>query len=64
MSEAETFGITFLGDFATINTMLLLNILSSLPNTPPVVLEVKDCAGQLHKGKKKKRCKVYVRFLS
>ena len=43
--EADTFGIAFLGDFATIKKMPLLNILGSPANTPPVVLEVKDCTG-------------------
>lgn len=53
LDETGTFGIAFLGDFATIKRMPLMNILGSLANIPPAVLEVKNCTKQLASGGKK-----------
>ena len=53
LREAKTFGFAMLGDFATIRRMPLLNIVGSLANSPPVVLEVKNSTPQLKLGKKK-----------
>ena len=40
--EADTFGLLFLGDGATISICTLLNILASAKNIPVDVLEVVD----------------------
>ena len=50
MGDAKTFGMTMLGDFATIRKIALLNIFGSPSNSPPVVLEVKNSTPQLRLG--------------
>ena len=63
MNEAHMFGMALLGNFATIKKMPLLNILGSPANSPPVVLEVKDCTSQLLLGRKKDAKQVSESFL-
>jgi len=53
MLEAETYGLTFLGDGATIKKMPLVNILCSGKNSPVAVLEVVDCSDHMSVGGKK-----------
>ena len=48
--EADTFGLLFLGDGATILICPLLNILDSSKNIPVAVLEIFDCQGHLDRG--------------
>ena len=51
--EAEIFGLSFLGDGATISRCPLLNILDSSNNIAVDVLEIVDCQGHLAHGNKK-----------
>ena len=50
---ADLWGLTFIGDFATIGRMPLLNILVLCGDLPPSVLAIKECTEQLVKGGKK-----------
>ena len=56
-SECDVFGLSMLGDGATVKKLPLINILCSGVNAPAVVLEIHDCTGHLEKGKK--RCHIY-----
>ena len=51
--EANTYGIMFLGDGATIRKIPLTNMLAMGVHCPPAVLEIRDCSEHLCKGKKK-----------
>ena len=44
LKEAKTFGLTFIGDGATIKQAPLMNILSMCGNTPPIVVGIGDCS--------------------
>ena len=52
-NEAETFGLLFLGDGATILRCPLLNILASANDIPVAVLEIVNWQGHLAEGNKK-----------
>lgn len=51
--EAQTFGLAFLGDGATIKRMPLLNILGMCGNTLPTTVAVVDCTVHMQDGGKK-----------
>ena len=51
--EADTFGLSFLGDMATIRRLPLVNIISSSITVPVAVLGVKDSSAHLAQGGKK-----------
>jgi hypothetical protein len=53
LSEADTFGLTFLGDGATIKKMPLINVLAMSGSTPPTVLAIHDCTLYMAQGGKK-----------
>lgn len=53
MKEADVFGLSFMGDGATVKRMPLVNILCSGKNAPASVLEIVDCTGHLAGGGKK-----------
>ncbi len=43
LKEAQTFGLAFLGDGATVRRMALLNILAMCADTPPITVSIQDC---------------------
>ena len=45
--EADTFGLAFIGDGATVKKMPLLNIIASSVTIPVAVLEIVDASGHL-----------------
>ena len=51
--EAVLFGLTVLGDGATVKKMPLINILGMAGNTPPTVLAIHDCTAHMADGGKK-----------
>ena len=51
-TEAEIFGLLFLGDGTTISRCQLMNILASTKNIPLAVLENFNCQGRLADGNK------------
>jgi hypothetical protein len=51
--ESGIFGISVLGDGATINSVPLINILAAIPNNPFALLNIVDCAAHLVEGGKK-----------
>jgi hypothetical protein len=51
--EASTFGLSFIGDGATIKNMPLLNILGLCGNTPPITIAIVDCTDHMQEGGKK-----------
>jgi hypothetical protein len=52
-SEASTFGLSFIGDGATIKRMPLLNILGLCGTTPPITIAIVDCTNHMQEGGKK-----------
>ena len=52
-SEASTFGLSFIGDGATIKRMPLLNILGLCGTTPPMTIAIVDCTNHMQEGGKK-----------
>ena len=53
MKVADVFGISFIGDFATVHRMPLLNILMCCGDLPPSIIAIKDCTEHLAEGGKK-----------
>jgi len=53
LSEACVFGLTLLGDGATIKTVPLVNVLVAGINNPFALLNIADCTDHLAKGGKK-----------
>ena len=51
--QAATFGLTFLGDGATIKRMPLCNVLAMCGDNPPVLIAIHDCTGHMASGGKK-----------
>ncbi len=43
LKEAQTIGLAFLGDGATVKRMALLNILAMCADTPPTTVSIQDC---------------------
>ena len=50
MKDAKTFGLTLLGDGATIKRMPLINIIASGVYCPVAVLSIADCTNHMAKG--------------
>ena len=53
LKEAPVFGLTWMGDGATIHRMPLINNLVMCADTPPTVVEIHDYAEHMAKGGKK-----------
>jgi hypothetical protein len=53
LKEAQTFGLAFLGDGATVRGMALLNILAMCANAPPITVSIQDCTTLMQDGGKK-----------
>ncbi len=53
LKEAQTFGLAFLGDGATVRRMTLLNILAMCADTPPITVSIQDCTPHMQDGGKK-----------
>lgn len=53
LKEASVFGITLMGDGATIHRMPLLNILAMSGSTPPLTIGIVDCTEHMAAGGKK-----------
>ena len=53
MKEAKVFGLTLLGDGATIKRMPLINVLAMSGQVPPTVLAINDCTDHIADGGKK-----------
>ncbi len=53
LKEAQTFGLAFLGDGATVRRMALLNILAMCADTPPITVSIQDCTMHIQDGGKK-----------
>jgi hypothetical protein len=51
--DASVFGLSFIGDGATIKRMPLLNILGLCSNTPPITIAIVDCTNHMQDGGKK-----------
>ena len=49
-NDAETFGLTFMGDGATIKKLPLINVLCMAGSTLPVVLAINDCSEHIAAG--------------
>ena len=53
LKESGVFGITVMGDGATIHRMPLMNILAMSGSTPPLTIGIVDCTGHMAAGGKK-----------
>ncbi len=53
LKEAQTFGLAFLGDGATVRRMALLNILAMCAGTPPITVSIQECTTHMQDGGKK-----------
>ena len=53
LASAPMFGLSFLGDGATIHKMPLINVLAMSANVPPVTVCINDCTDHLQGGGKK-----------
>ena len=53
LKVADVFGLTFLGDFATVERMPLLNIVMCCGDLPPSIVAIKECTSHLQAGGKK-----------
>ena len=53
LADAETYGLQFIGDGATIKRMPFLNVLAMCGYSAPVVLNIHDCTEHMAKGGKK-----------
>ncbi len=53
LAEADTFGLSWLSDGATISRMPLINILGLCANHPPTCVKIHDCTGHMTEGNKK-----------
>jgi len=53
LANASVFGLSFLGDGATIGRLPFINILGMCGGTPPVVIGIHDCTGHMVVGGKK-----------
>jgi hypothetical protein len=51
--QAETFGLSLLGDYATVKRMRLVNILVAGVHEPAGVLKIAECTGHIQDGGKK-----------
>ncbi len=51
--NANVFGLSWIGDGATIKTMPLLNMLAMCGSMPPAVIAILDCTGHMVDGGKK-----------
>jgi hypothetical protein len=51
--QAETFGVSLLGDGTTVKRMPLVNMLSVGVHNPAGVLEISECTGHIQGGGKK-----------
>ena len=52
LKEAETFGLTLIGDGATIKRAPLMNILDMCGNTPPIIVGIEYCSEHMANGGK------------
>ena len=50
--EADTFGLNWLSDGATIARMPLINVLGMCADTPPLCVAIEDCSGHVSTGGK------------
>ena len=50
LKDASTFGLTFLGDGATIKQMPLINMLAMCGNSSPTVMSIVDCTDHMAAG--------------
>jgi hypothetical protein len=53
LAEADTFGLVWLSDGATIHRMPLINILGVCANHHPTCVKIEDCTGHMTEGGKK-----------
>jgi hypothetical protein len=53
LAEAKVFGVTMMGDGATIHRMPLFNILAMSGSTPPLTIGIADCTKHMAAGGKK-----------
>ncbi len=53
LKEAQTFGLAFLGDGATVRRIALLDILAMCANTLPITVSIQDCTTHMQDGGKK-----------
>ena len=53
LKGADVFGLSFLGDGATVKRMPLMNILAACADTPPITVSIQDCTKHLQQGGKK-----------
>ena len=51
--EAPTFGISFVGDGATVKRMPLVNMMAMGIHCPPVTIKIVDATGHMETGGKK-----------
>ncbi len=56
LKSADVFGLSFLGDGATVKRMPLINILASCADTPPITVTIQDCTKHLQEGGRKMLC--------
>ena len=53
MLQADTFGLAWIGDGATVKKMPLVNVLVTCGEVPPTVIAINDCTGHMAAGGKK-----------
>jgi hypothetical protein len=53
LKGADLFGLSFLGDGATVKRMPLMNILAACADTPPITVSIQYCTKHLQQGGKK-----------
>ena len=61
LKEANIFGLSFIGNSATIKRMPLMNVLAMTATVPPVTVAIQDCTAHMEEGGKKDA--VYVALL-
>jgi len=60
--EAATFGISFMGDGATVKRMPLVNMMAMGIHCPPVTIKIVDATGHMETGGKKDAVFIARRF--
>jgi hypothetical protein len=53
LKSADVFGLSFLGNGATVKRMPMINILALCADTPPITAAIQDCTKHLQEGGKK-----------
>ncbi len=53
LKSTDVFGLSFLGNGATVKRMPLMNIIAACADTPPITISIHDCMKHMQEGGKK-----------